>query len=86
MKFQKTLFGCLVGVALSMNVNAQEVQGFVHERSTDYEWPTDQQILDKLDKWQGPEIRCVIPLGALFGSGYCRVMVYLFRGCGLDFP
>lgn len=24
MKFQKTLFGCLVGVALSMNVNAKK--------------------------------------------------------------
>lgn len=67
MKFQKTLFGCLVSVALSMNVNAQEVQGFVHERSTDYEWPTDQQILDKLDKWQDQKF------GVLFHWGLYSV-------------
>ena len=67
MKFQKTLFGCLVGVALSMNVNAQEVQGFVHERSTDYEWPTDQQVLDKLDKWQDQKF------GVLFHWGLYSV-------------
>ena len=36
MKILKTLFGCLTGAVLTMNVNAQQVQGFVHERSTDY--------------------------------------------------
>ena len=32
----------------------QQVQGFVHEQSAEdgYEWPTDQQVLDKLDQWQ----------------------------------
>ena len=36
MKILKTLFGCLAGAALTMNVSAQEVQGFVHQRSTDW--------------------------------------------------
>lgn len=26
--------------------------GFVHTESKEYEWPTDQAVLDKLDKWQ----------------------------------
>lgn len=52
MKILKTLFGCLAGLCGAMCVNAQQVQGFVHERSNGYEWPADRQVLDKLDKWQ----------------------------------
>lgn len=67
MKILKTLFGCFAGAALAMNVNAQEVQGFVHERSTDYEWPTDKQVLEKLDKWQDQKF------GVLFHWGLYSV-------------
>ena len=67
MKILKTLFGCLTGAVLTMNVNAQQVQGFVHERSTDYEWPTDQKVLDKLDKWQDQKF------GVLFHWGLYSV-------------
>ena len=38
-----------------MSLRAQDqVQGFVHQQSkaTDYVWPTDQQVLAKLAKWQ----------------------------------
>ena len=84
MKILKTLFGCLAGAVLTMNVNAQQVQGFVHERSTDYEWPKDQKVLDKLDKWQDQKFG--VSLGTIFCSRYCRVMVHLFRGRRLDLP
>ncbi|WP_455637956.1 alpha-L-fucosidase [Parabacteroides sp.] len=67
MKILKTLFGCFAGATLAMNVNAQEVQGFVHERSTDYEWPTDKQVLEKLDKWQDQKF------GVLFHWGLYSV-------------
>lgn len=67
MKILKTLFGCLAGAALTMNVSAQEIQGFVHQRSTDYEWPTDQQVLNKLDKWQDQKF------GVLFHWGLYSV-------------
>ena len=67
MKILKTLFGCLAGVTLAMNVSAQEVQGFVHQRSTDYEWPTDQEVLNKLDKWQDQKF------GVLFHWGLYSV-------------
>lgn len=67
MKILKTLFGCLAGAALTMNVSAQEVQGFVHQRSTDYEWPTDQEVLNKLDKWQDQKF------GVLFHWGLYSV-------------
>lgn len=39
----------LMGVAGA--VNAQQ-QGFVHEKSDSYVWPTDTAVLSKLDKWQ----------------------------------
>lgn len=44
----------MAGAAFALNLHAQQVQGFVHKQSeaTDYVWPTDQQVLDKLDKWQ----------------------------------
>lgn len=67
MKILKTLFECLAGAALTMNVSAQEVQGFVHQRSTDYEWPADQQVLNKLDKWQDQKF------GVLFHWGLYSV-------------
>lgn len=34
----------------SIGVNAQDT--FVHEQSTEYQWPTDSLVLKKLDKWQ----------------------------------
>ena len=48
------LAGCLLSAAFVQHAEAQQVQGFVHQQSkaTDYVWPTDQQVLDKLDKWQ----------------------------------
>ena len=54
MKMMKTLVASLFGLALSLNVNAQneESNSFVHGRSDSYEWPTDKAVLEKLDKWQ----------------------------------
>ena len=48
MKNWKKIVGCLAGAALALNMNAQQVQGFVHEQSkaTDYVWPTDPQVLE----------------------------------------
>ena len=87
MKNLKKLLGCVALVTFSMSLSAQEqVQGFVHQQSkaTDYVWPTDQQVLDKLAKWQDQK------LGVLFHwvlcAGHCRVMVHLFGRCGLDKP
>ena len=53
-----------------MSLSAQEqVQGFVHQQSkaTDYVWPTDQQVLDKLAKWQDQKF------GVLFHWGLYSV-------------
>lgn len=68
-KLKNILAYCLVGTAFTMNANAQEVQGFVHEQSaaSDYVWPTDQQVLDKLDKWQD------LKFGVLFHWGLYSV-------------
>ena len=68
MKNLKKLLGCVALVTFSMSLSAQEqVQGFVHQQSkaTDYVWPTDQQVLDKLAKWQDQKF------GVLFHWGLC---------------
>ena len=54
---KQILCSALVGCAMTMmpsSAKAQAVQGFVHEQSSEdgYEWPTDPQVLEKLDKWQ----------------------------------
>lgn len=40
--------------AVPQTASGQEVQGFVHEQSSEdgYEWPTDPQVLKKLDEWR----------------------------------
>lgn len=66
----KKIVGCAVLSAFSISINAQEqVQGFVHQQSkaTDYVWPTDRQVLDKLDKWQDQKF------GVLFHWGLYSV-------------
>ena len=68
-KLKNILAYCLIGTAFTLNANAQEVQGFVHEQSaaSDYVWPTDQQVFDKLDKWQD------LKFGVLFHWGLYSV-------------
>lgn len=67
MKIRNLLFGCLTAMFLALNMNAQEVQGFVHQRSTGYEWPADPQVLAKLDQWQDQKF------GVLFHWGLYSV-------------
>lgn len=83
----KKLIVCMAGAAFALNLHAQQVQGFVHKQSeaTDYVWPTDQQVLDKLDKWQDQKFGVLFHWGALLRSRHCRVMVHLLGRCRLDF-
>ena len=69
MRNWKKVVVCLASAALTLNMNAQQVQGFVHEQSkaTDYVWPTDPQVLEKLDKWQD------LKFGVLFHWGLYSV-------------
>ena len=51
----KIALAAMLGMMPMTNLCAQEeVQGFVHEQSSEdgYEWPTDKQVLNKLDQWQ----------------------------------
>ena len=64
----------LAGIVLAAlchipSLNAQEVQGFVHQQSeaNGYMWPTDNQVLSKLDKWQDQKF------GVLFHWGLYSV-------------
>lgn len=70
MKNYKRLLGCcLISTALCLNTYAQQVQGFVHQQSdaNGYVWPEDQQVLEKLDKWQDQKF------GVLFHWGLYSV-------------
>lgn len=66
---KQLILSCMLGVGAVTPMQAQQVQGFVHEQSkaTDYVWPTDQQVLDKLDKWQDQKF------GVLFHWGLYSV-------------
>ena len=69
MKNWKKIFGCLAAMTLAFEGNAQQVQGFVHQQSkaSDYVWPTDENVLKKLDKWQD------LKFGVLFHWGLYSV-------------
>lgn len=66
---KQVILSCLLGVGAMVPVQAQQVQGFVHEQSkaSDYVWPTDPQVLNKLDKWQDQKF------GVLFHWGLYSV-------------
>lgn len=63
----KKLILCAALFLLSLQTNAQHVQGFVHQQSDGYEWPTDKEVLNKLDKWQD------LKFGVLFHWGLYSV-------------
>lgn len=63
----KKLILCAALFMLSLQTKAQQVQGFVHEQSHEYEWPTDKEVLNKLDKWQD------LKFGVLFHWGLYSV-------------
>lgn len=69
MKRIKKILCCAAVSILPYISYSQQVQGFVHKQSetTDYVWPTDQQVLDKLDKWQDQKF------GVLFHWGLYSV-------------
>ena len=66
--WMKTI-GCLLAMTLASGANAQQVQGFVHKQSkaSDYVWPTDEKVLEKLGKWQD------MKFGVLFHWGLYSV-------------
>lgn len=56
----------LLFIAMSGTALAQEVGTEVHGRSKSYEWPTDKQVLEKLDQWRD------LKFGVIFHWGlYC---------------
>ncbi len=64
MKYRKILFGLAISLLVS-SISAQ--QGFVHKESEQYVWPTDENLLNKLDKWQD------LKFGVLFHWGLYSV-------------
>ena len=51
---------------LASPVGMQAQQGFVHEASTEYQWPEEKEVLANLDKWQD------MKFGVLFHWGCGR--------------
>lgn len=56
-------------LGLTVAAHAQQVQGFVHQQSeaSGYVWPTDTEVLNKLDQWQDQKF------GVLFHWGLYSV-------------
>lgn len=65
----KKILSCVALATLPLSMFAQAVQGFVHKQSdsSGYVWPTDSQVLEKLDKWQDQKF------GVLFHWGLYSV-------------
>ena len=82
----KMALAAMLGMMPMTNLCAQEeVQGFVHEQSSEdgYEWPTDKQVLNKLDQWQDQKFGVL--MGTLQHTGHCGVVEYLLGRRRLDF-
>jgi alpha-L-fucosidase len=58
-KLKISLF--LFTLFIFINTNAQNT--FVHEQSSEYEWPTDSKVLNKLDKWQDLKFGVILHWG-----------------------
>lgn len=76
----KKILSFIAGVSLSLALHAQEeakmkVDDFVHKSSDTYEWPTDTEVLKKLDQWQDQKF------GVLFHWG-----IYSVPGCSESWP
>lgn len=63
----KKLLACAAGLACALTMQAQAENSYVHEQSDGYEWPTDKDVLERLDKWQDQKF------GVLFHWGLYSV-------------
>lgn len=59
---------------VSSSYQAKAQQGFVHESSTEYQWPEEKGVLKKLDAWQDQKF------GVLFHWGCIPFRVLLNHG------
>lgn len=69
MEYKRKLLTGLAILGLTVAAHAQQVQGFVHQQSeaSGYVWPTDTEVLNKLDQWQDQKF------GVLFHWGLYSV-------------
>ena len=62
--FIKQSGSIIIGLLLAaLPIEMQAQQGFVHQRSTEYQWPEEKGVLEKLDQWQD------LKFGVLFHWG-----------------
>ena len=61
-------------LAISPNLHAQNVHGFVHKQSSanGYIWPTDTAILKNLDRWQDQKFGVLFHWGLYSVPGICE--------------
>lgn len=63
----------LLGASFALNLHAQdEANSFVHEQSDGYEWPTDKEVLAKLDRWQDLKFGVLFHWGLYSVPGICE--------------
>lgn len=62
--FIKQSGSIIIGLLLTaLPIEMQAQQGFVHQRSAEYQWPEEKGVLEKLDQWQD------LKFGVLFHWG-----------------
>ena len=71
---EKRLLSLIAGASLSFTIFAQgnfatKDHGFVHGISKNYEWPTDPEVLKKLDQWQDLKFGIMFHWGVYSVSG-----------------
>lgn len=71
---KKRLLSLIAGASLSFTIFAQgnfatKDHGFVHGISKNYEWPTDPEVLKKLDQWQDLKFGIMFHWGVYSVSG-----------------
>lgn len=79
MKFQ-SLITFALSTALTLQINAQEVQPKNEKRADGYEWPTDRAVLKKLDQWRDLKFGVIFHWGLYTVPGILESWVL----CGED--
>ncbi|ADV43482.1 alpha-L-fucosidase [Bacteroides helcogenes] len=69
MRNLKNWVACLLGATCTLNLSAQQENSYIHEQSDGYEWPTDKEVLAKLDKWQDQKFGVLFHWGLYSQAG-----------------
>lgn len=71
-KITSILLSALVAGSFAAQAQDTDENSYVHEQSDGYQWPTDQKVLEKLDKWQDQKFGVLFHWGLYSVPGICE--------------